>query len=44
MGTFVRNLEKKGVKFHQFTIPWYLEHPEAREGIRKVVPILTGGK
>ena len=44
MGIFVRDLEKKGVKFHQFDIPWYLAHPEAREGIGKVVPILTGGK
>lgn len=40
----VKESEKKGVKFHSFTIQWYLDHPEAREGIAKVVPILTAGR
>lgn len=44
MASVVQEYEKKGVKFHQFDILWYLAHPEAREGIGKVVPILTGGK
>jgi ABC-type Fe3+ transport system substrate-binding protein len=33
--------DKKGVKFHQFTVDWYNEHPEALATLRKVVPILT---
>lgn len=44
MASIVAGLQNKGIKFHQFTIQWYLDHPEAREGIGKVVPILTGGR
>ena len=44
MAKEVGEYEKKGVVFHQFTIQWYLDHPEAREGISKVVPILTAGR
>lgn len=34
--------EKNGINFRQFTIQWHLEHPEALEGQRKAVPILSG--
>jgi ABC-type Fe3+ transport system substrate-binding protein len=33
---------QKGIVFKQFVISWYMEHPEALESLRKVVPILTG--
>ncbi len=38
----VEAYEKKGIKFKQFTITWFNEHPEALATLRKVVPILTG--
>ena len=34
--------EKKGVKFREFTVGWHLRHPEALEGQRKAVAILSG--
>ena len=38
----IRNYEKQGVKFQEFTVEWFLKHPESREGQRKAVPILAG--
>jgi len=34
--------EKSGIKFQEFTVDWFLKHPEALEGQRKAVPILAG--
>ena len=34
--------EKSGSKFQEFTVDWFLKHPEALEGQRKAVPILAG--
>jgi iron(III) transport system substrate-binding protein len=34
--------EKGGIKFEEFTVDWFLKHPEALEGQRKAVPILAG--
>ena len=44
MGKVVAEFEKSGGKFYFFTIDWYIKHPEAREGLRKVVKILTAGR
>jgi ABC-type Fe3+ transport system substrate-binding protein len=38
----IRDYEKQGVKFQEFTVEWFLKHPESREGQRKAVPILAG--
>ncbi len=38
----IRAYEKQGVKFQEFTVEWFLKHPESREGQRKAVPILAG--
>jgi ABC-type Fe3+ transport system substrate-binding protein len=39
----IRDYEKRGVTFRQFTIPWHLAHPEALEGQHKAVRLLSGG-
>lgn len=44
MANLIADYEKKGGKFHYFTIDWYLKHPEAREGLREAVKILTAGR
>lgn len=38
---FVKGYEDKGLKFHQFTIAWYMQHSEIRETAGKVVNILS---
>jgi ABC-type Fe3+ transport system substrate-binding protein len=34
--------EKTGIKFQEFTVDWFLQHPESLTGQRKAVPILAG--
>lgn len=38
----IDNYQKDGIKFQEFTVDWFLQHPEALEGQRKAVPILAG--
>jgi len=39
----IRDYERRGVQFRQFTIQWHLQHPEAQEGQRKAQKLLNGG-
>jgi ABC-type Fe3+ transport system substrate-binding protein len=34
--------EKKGIKFHHFSIQWLHDHPEGQVGLREAVKILAG--
>jgi ABC-type Fe3+ transport system substrate-binding protein len=38
----IADYEKSGIKFQQFTVTWFLRHPEALAGQKKAVPILSG--
>ncbi|HEY3920330.1 MAG TPA: ABC transporter substrate-binding protein [Stellaceae bacterium] len=38
----IDDYEKSGIKFQEFTVDWFLKHPEALDGQRRAVPILAG--
>lgn len=38
----IDDYQKSGIKFQEFTVDWFLQHPEALTGQRKAVPILAG--
>jgi ABC-type Fe3+ transport system substrate-binding protein len=38
----IDDYQKQGIKFQEFTVDWFLQHPEALTGQRKAVPILAG--
>lgn len=38
----IADYEKTGIKFQEFTVDWFLRHPEALDGQRRAVPILAG--
>jgi hypothetical protein len=38
----IEGYQKEGIKFQEFTVDWFLQHPESLDGQRKAVPILAG--